>query len=288
MTYKLDANTGIGHVKLKVSQLDTSIAFYENVVGLRVLSRAGNTAVLTADGRKPLVLLEEIPDAVKLPRRSAAGLYHFALLLPDRKALGLSLGNLIRSGIHIGSSDHHVSEALYIADPDNNGIEIYADRPRSSWQYDAEGQVVMATIPLDRDSLLAEAGDAEWNGLPPGTKLGHIHLHVGDLKEAEAFYSGLLGFDIVSKYGDSALFISAGGYHHHIGLNIWAGAGASLAPANAAGLAYFTVEFEGDIPLGHTLAHLKSKGVTSFRNEDGAWVIHDPSGIVIHLTARTI
>lgn len=284
MTYSLDPNLEIGQVKLRVSHLDTSLAFYQEVVGLRVVERTEGTAALAAaDSQTPLLLLEQIPNAVKLPRRSAAGLYHFAILLPNRKALGLSLRNLIRSGIHIGSSDHLVSEALYIADPDNNGIEIYADRPRSDWQYEASGHVKMATIPLDGDSLLAEAGDAEGNGLPEGTKIGHIHLHVSDLRETEAFYNGVLGFDIVAKYGDSALFISAGGYHHHIGLNSWAGAGVPLAPSNAAGLDYFTVQFSDAEQLNHTLERLQSKGATPSQLQDGAWIVHDPSGIAIHL-----
>ncbi|MFH5187272.1 VOC family protein [Paenibacillus sp. TAB 01] len=285
MTYKLDPQTEIGQVKLKVSRLDDSIAFYEEVVGLRVLERTAVTAALTADDVKPLVLLEELPDAVKLPRRSAAGLYHFALLLPDRRSLGLALRNLIRSGIHIGSSDHLVSEALYIADPDNNGIEIYADRPRSSWQYDAAGHVLMATNPLDRDGLLVEAEEAPWDGLPKGTKLGHIHLHVSGLAESQSFYSGVLGFDVVSRYADNALFISAGGYHHHIGLNVWAGAGAPLAPAHAAGLAYFTVAFAGAEPLENTLAQLRNAGVP-VHQEAEAWIVHDPSGIELRLVTQ--
>ncbi|MDF2725679.1 MAG: yfiE, partial [Paenibacillus sp.] len=226
----LDSNITLGEVKLKVSELDRSIRFYEEVVGLRVLAHDAEkrTAAFTSNGLHTLLVLEEIPNAAVPQRRSYAGLYHFALLVPDRRSLSLVLRNLLQTGIHIGQADHLVSEALYISDPDNNGIEIYADRPREQWKRDAEGNYVMASDPIAWDSLIAESGKAEWNGLPPETVVGHIHLHVGDLRESRAFYEQKLGFDVVGDYAQmSAVFVSAGGYHHHIGMNIWAGAGAA-------------------------------------------------------------
>ncbi|MCF2939176.1 VOC family protein [Paenibacillus alkaliterrae] len=285
MSSFLDENITLGEVKLKVSQLDRSIKFYEEVVGLRLLRHDAEKRVasFTADGRQPLLVLEEIPNAAVPQRQSYAGLYHFAKLLPDRRSLSLALHNLIRSGIHIGQADHLVSEALYIADPDNNGIEIYADRPREQWRRDAAGSYVMASDPLAWESLLAESEGAKWSGLPEESVIGHIHLHVGDLRLSRAFYEGKLGFDVVGDYAQmSAVFVSAGGYHHHIGMNIWAGAGATLPPANTVGLSCFTIVFPAAAARESVLAHLRSEGISS-AEQDSAYVIHDPSGIAIRL-----
>ncbi|WP_424767517.1 VOC family protein [Paenibacillus sp. sgz302251] len=291
MSALLDDDISLGEVKLKVSQLDRSIQFYEQIVGLRVLRHDAQkrTAAFTADGRNTLLVLEEIENAIIPQRRGHAGLYHFAILLPDRRSLSLSLRNLARHGIHVGQGDHLVSEALYISDPDNNGIEIYADRPKAQWKRDAEGNYVMSTDPIDIESLLAESeadGD-HWNGLPEGTVIGHVHLHIGDLRVSRAFYEGKLGFDVVGNYAQmSALFISAGGYHHHIGLNIWAGAGAVLPPANTVGLSYFTIVFPSAASREKLLSHLRTEGV-ALTEQDSAFVVHDPVGIAIHLTVAS-
>jgi catechol 2,3-dioxygenase len=191
---------------------------------------------------------------------------------------------LIGTGIHIGQADHLVSEALYIADPDNNGIEIYADRPRDTWRRNAAGHYMMATDPIDWEGLLAEAGDANWEGLPAGTTIGHIHLHVSDLKASQHFYTEIIGFDIMARMADSALFISAGGYHHHIGLNTWAGVGAPLTPANAAGLAYYRIDLPDREALAAAAGRLQEAGVP-FRDEGNTVYVNDPSGIEIHLSA---
>jgi len=286
----LDNNISLGEVKLKVSRLERSIRFYEEVVGLKILQHDADNGVVsfTADGQHTLLVLEEVPDAVVPQRRSYAGLYHFALLLPDRRFLSLALRNLIQSGIHIGQADHLVSEALYIADPDNNGIEIYADRPREEWKRDAGGNYVMASDPIAWESLLAESEGLTWSGLPQGTVIGHVHLHVGDLRISRAFYEGKLGFDVVGDYAQqmSALFISAGGYHHHLGLNIWAGVGAALPPANTVGLSYFTIVFPTSASREALLDHLRSEGVVA-QAQGSAFVVHDPAGIAIHLTVKT-
>ncbi len=284
----LDKHISLGEVKLKVSQLERSIPFYEEVVGLKVLQHdaANGVVTFTADGKHTLLVLEEVPDAVVPQRRSYAGLYHFALLLPDRRSLSLALRNLIQSGIHIGQADHLVSEALYIADPDNNGIEIYADRPREEWKRDAGGNYVMASDPIAWESLLAESEGLEWSGLPQGTVIGHVHLHVGDLPVSKAFYVGKLGFDVVGDYAQmSAVFVSAGGYHHHLGLNIWAGVGAALPPANTVGLSYFTIVFPTSASREALLGHLRSEGA-NVQALGSAFVVHDPSGIAIHLTVK--
>jgi len=282
MPQSIHPETSLGQIRLKVGDLDRSIRFYREVIGFGLLDRSGNTADLTVDGRRTFLVLEEIPDAAAIPRRRAtSGLYHFAILVPDRERLGLSLRNLIRFGIQVGQGDHLVSEALYLSDPDNNGIEIYRDRPRSEWRKDAAGNYVMGTEPVDIQGLLQASENATWNRLSPDTVLGHIHLHVADLAVARAYYCDTLGFDLVadaSKMG--ALFVSAGGYHHHIGLNIWAGVGAPPAPANAAGLAYYTIA----VPTGDELVRIAGKlneaGYPVVREKD-ALIATDPFGIEI-------
>ncbi|MBM7564985.1 VOC family protein [Paenibacillus sacheonensis] len=287
MSQAIDARTVVGNVQLRVSDLERSIGFYRTVVGLRLLSRNEQTAQLGVPGSdRPLLKLTEIPGAKPRPRRSGAGLYHFALLVPDRRSLGLALRNLIAAGIHIGQSDHLVSEALYLSDPDNNGIEIYRDRPRSEWQWDANGHVRMAVDPLDWDGLLAEAGDAPWNGLPAGTTMGHIHLHVTELPTTEHFYVDVLGFDAVASMADSALFISAGGYHHHIGLNVWAGVGAPLTPQDAPGLDCFDIVVPTEEAQMSIFAKLQAASVP-LRTDRGTIIVHDPSGIQLHIVVRS-
>ncbi|MFK7696228.1 VOC family protein [Paenibacillus sp. HJGM_3] len=282
MTFRIHPAAAIGEVHLKVTNLARSTAFYRDVVGLKPLAEEGRTATLTADGVRPLVYLHELPDGAVTPRRSAAGLYHFAILVPDRAALGRSLRNLIASGIHIGQADHLVSEALYISDPDHNGIEIYADRPRSEWTRDANGDYVMAVDPIDWDGLLSEAGDEPWTGLPEGTTIGHIHLHVSDLDRSGAFYCDVLGFDLEARMDRSALFVAAGGYHHHIGLNVWAGVGVPLAPANATGLAYYTIVLPEDSALREVVQRLQDAGI-AVEHLGEQWITHDPSGIELRL-----
>ncbi|WP_308636390.1 VOC family protein [Paenibacillus silvisoli] len=286
MSFVIDAAARIGSVHLRVSELERSIAFYREVVGLQVLERVEGGADLgVPDGSAPLLHLREIPNATPRPRRSGAGLYHFALLVPDRRSLGLALRNLLASGIHVGHSDHLVSEALYIADPDNNGIEIYRDRPRGEWGRDAKGGIVMGLEPLDREGLLAEAGDEPWNGLPAGTTMGHIHLHVTELPTTEHFYTDVLGFELVAQMADSALFISAGGYHHHIGLNVWAGIGAPLVPATAPGLDFYQIVLPSENAQMALFARLQAASVP-LQTDRGTIIVRDPSGIEIHLVVQ--
>ncbi|WP_239616001.1 VOC family protein [Cohnella mopanensis] len=286
MSQSIHENTVLGQLKLKVSDLERSIRFYREVVGFQLLSQEGRLAKLSVDGKNTFLILEQLPNAVVVPRRSATGLYHFAILVPTREDLGLSLRTLAESGIHIGQGDHLVSEALYIADPDNNGIEIYCDRPRSEWKKDSEGNYIMGSDPVDIKGLLELAGDKPWNGLSKGTILGHIHLHVSDLAKSRQFYCDVLGFDMVADAAEmmGAYFISAGGYHHHIGMNIWAGVGAPRPPLNGTGLAYYTIALPSDEELDRVLAKLTTAGIPSVQ-ENGYWQVKDPSGIEIRLTA---
>ena len=226
--YRLPDQAQLGRVRLQVADLARSLAFYEGVLGLRVLDRPGGQVVLGPQkDDTPLVELVERTGARPVPRRGRLGLYHFALLLPERAALGRFAGHLAEAGVQAGMSDHLVSEALYLSDPDGLGIEVYADRPREAWRHE-DGQIVMETNPLDAGRLGQAAGEAPWAGAPAGTVVGHVHLHVGDIERAAAFYHEALGFDKTVWSYPGALFLSAGGYHHHLGANTWA---ASAPPA---------------------------------------------------------
>ncbi|KOS00460.1 MULTISPECIES: VOC family protein [Paenibacillus] len=282
MTAHIHGNTKIGQVSIKVSNLERSIQFYTEVVGFQLLRQTAETAELTVDGKHALLILNYIENAVILPRQSAAGLYHFAILLPNRVALGLSLRNLLAHKIEIGQGDHDVSEALYIHDPDNNGIEIYADRPRDQWKKDANGFYIMGTDPVDAEDLVAISENLPWQGLPKGTVIGHVHFHVSNLLKAQQFYCDVLGFDITCRYGSSALFVSAGGYHHHMGLNIWAGEGAPPAPEHAAGLDYFELIVPDQNELDAIVARLEAAGY-GVQERDGAKYVADPFRIQIKL-----
>ncbi|HSQ29907.1 MAG TPA: VOC family protein [Gemmatimonadaceae bacterium] len=220
--FRIPDDTHVGRVRLQIADLDRSIAYYESVIGFRVLERSGRVARLGALGDdRVLVELHEKPGVRSMSRRGRIGLYHFAILLPDRAALGRFVRHLSDIGARAGMSDHFVSEAIYLSDPDGLGIEVYADRPRSAWRVD-DRQLEMTTIPLDVSDLVAAAGEGKWTGAPAGTTIGHVHLYVRDIGEASAFYHEALGLDKVVWNYPGALFMSAGGYHHHLGTNTWA------------------------------------------------------------------
>ena len=241
MALPVDAH--IGQVSLTVRDLGRSVSFYRDVLGFSQLAGDGGVAHLGPAGGRVLIELHEQPDAVPKPRRST-GLYHFAILVPSRAALGRSLRRLVDRRYPLtGASDHLVSEALYLDDPDGLGIEIYRDRPRDSWQRSASGEVAMSTDPLDLQAIHDEPGaESLWHGLESGTVMGHVHLHVPHLDSAESFYCGRIGFEPIVRGYPGALFVSAGGYHHHLGLNTWTGIGSPPPPENAVGLRSFTIE----------------------------------------------
>lgn len=277
----IDPRTEIGHVSLKVADLDRSIDFYTGPLGFTVLKREGSEATLGVPGA-PLLHLVEHRGANPWPGY-ATGLYHFAILLPTRADLGRWVRNWLAYGNPLpGQGDHLVSEALYLSDPDGNGIEIYRDRPRSEWQWDGD-TVKMDSLPVDIRGLLAdaEAAGLPWSGFPAGTTVGHIHLQVGDISKAANFYSELLGFDIVAQM-PSALFISAGGYHHHIGLNTWHSRGAKAAPDGSAGLRHFTVRFADANARAQVIERVTAAAVDVEWNDDIA-VVRDPWGTSLHL-----
>ncbi|KOR82359.1 VOC family protein [Paenibacillus solani] len=281
MTAIIHPSTKLGSVSLRIRNLAQSVRFYTEVVGLRMLRQHGRIAELTADGKRPLLIIEEVQDLV-ISQTRTAGLYHFAILVPDREALGLALANLIAHNIPVGQGDHLVSEALYINDPDGNGIEIYADRPKDTWKRDANGEYVMTTDPVDVEGLLALSQGKEWHGLPDGTVIGHVHFHVSDLDKARAFYCDVLGFELTAHYGGAALFISAGGYHHHIGLNVWAGIGVPNTPRNAAGMEDYTIELPSREALEEVVSRIREAGL-QVEQRDSTFTVQDPSDIWIRL-----
>lgn len=239
--FRLPAATRLGHVRLQVADLARSVSFYRDVLGLQLIDSGGPRAVLAAQGEDhALVELHELPGARQVPRKGALGLYHFAILLPDRPSLGRFVRHLSEIGVRAGAGDHLVSESLYLQDPDNLGIEVYADRPRSTWRRVGR-ELMMATDPVDVGGLLQAAEDTRWAGAPAGTTMGHVHLHVGNLEEAQAFYSESAGFDRTVWHYPGALFLAAGGYHHHLGTNTWAGAGATRPEPGDARLLEWTI-----------------------------------------------
>jgi len=271
----LHADTRLGYVHLTVSDLESSVAFYHRALGFQVHRQEDSKAYLGA-GQDDLLLLTENAAAVYVPRRT--GLYHFAILTPSRLVLAKVLQNLIETETPLqGGADHLVSEALYLSDPDGNGIEIYRDRPRSDWEYE-NGILKMGTEPLDYQGILAELGDDDgsWTGLEVETRLGHMHLHVADLEHATNFYEKVLGFDFLLTYMGTASFLSAGGYHHHIGLNTWNGVEAPPPPPDAVGLRYFTVQLaNGD--EREQLVNLLEKAEVNFEELKEGFFVRDPS-----------
>jgi catechol 2,3-dioxygenase len=233
----------IGRVRLRVADAERVRDFYERAIGLRVLEREGDTVTLGAD--TPLVELLHDPDAPPKPARTT-GLFHLAILVPTRADLARAVQRVAQTGARFsGASDHFVSEAMYLSDPEGNGIELYRDRPREQWEYGPDGELRMGTVALDLDSLMAELPAGDDRGMPDGTVMGHVHLQVADIAAAEAFYAGELGLDVVVRSYPGALFLSRGGYHHHVGVNTWAGVGAPPPPAGSRGLEHVELRLDG-------------------------------------------
>lgn len=276
--------TRIGIVALTVSDLSRALAFYQEHLGFQVLSQQDSEVTLgVAD--QTLLRLTEQPGARAV--RGVSGLYHFAILMPNRLELARILRNFAEKETPMqGFSDHLVSEALYLADPDGNGIEVYRDRPRSEWPY-RDGKLMMATDPLDLQDILTELppGDEEWTRLPAGTTIGHIHLHVSNISRDEAFYRDVLGFELITRYPPAASFLGAGGYHHHVGINTWAGAGTPPPPPDAAGLRWYTVDLPSEEAREAVEQRLRSTGVKVETHEEGLF-LRDPAsnGIVLRVT----
>lgn len=283
----IDPGTRLGYVALTVADLKRSLEFYTNAIGLELLSSVASTATMGA-GHRPLLQLHEQVGATAWPRggRSYTGLYHFALLLPTRADLGRWLRHWLELALPApGQGDHLVSEAFYLEDPDGHGIEIYRDRPRDEWRWH-DGRVVMTTDPVDVRGVLVAAGNetADWSGLPAGTTLGHIHLQVHDISDSSRFYHQLLGFDVMASM-PSALFFAAGGYHHHIGMNVWHSKGASSAPEQSVRLLHYTVDLPSDQALEVIRMRLDEAGVATASTSEG-FSVNDPAGNQVRFRAR--
>jgi catechol 2,3-dioxygenase len=270
------ALTRPGPVHVTVSDLGRSVDYYRGAVGLEVLER-GRARARLGTGDAELVVLIEEPGA--RPVRGYTGLYHFALLVPDRVQLARWLAHAARDGVPlVGLSDHDVSEALYLADPDGHGIEIYRDRPRESW----EGHVGerLTTMPLDVDDLLSELDDpasAPFDGLPAGTVMGHVHLKVADIPSSVGFYRDVLGLDLTAQLGEQAAFLSAGGYHHHVGANTWESAGAPPAPTGTAALRHAEIVLPDIGARDEVIGRVDAAGIP-LEDHDGDPLVRDPSG----------
>ena len=282
--FRLPPATHIGAVRLQVADLARSLAYYGRVLGLRVLRQDASGAALAPAGTEsPILELRERPGARPHPKRGQLGLFHFAILLPDRASLGRFLRHLSEIGAYAGMSDHLVSEALYLTDPDGLGIEVYADRPRGQWTYSGR-ELQMATIPLNVQDVIAAGGTEHWSGMPNGTTIGHVHLHVGDLDQAATFYHEALGFDKVAWSYPGALFLSAGGYHHHLGTNTWA-AGAPPAAEGDARLVEWDLVLPDAASVSAAGASVEAAGGTIERAKDGSILARDPWGTAVRLVS---
>ncbi len=273
----------IGAVSLTVGDLDRSLDFYQNRMGLKLQRREGQQAWL-GSGDDTWLALAAVSGA-RRPAR-ATGLYHYAVLLPSRVELAQALRRLAETGASVqGAADHGVSEAIYLSDPDGTGIEIYRDRPPAEWTRAGDGSLDMVTEELDIDGLIGELEGLppEWAGMPPGTRVGHVHLQVANLPRAEVFYTGVLGFKLVQRYGSAAAFLSKGGYHHHVGLNTWAGQGLPPPPPGSAGLRWFEVRAGSPAELEQAAARARAAGITPEERPEGLFLT-DPSQNGILLT----
>ena len=280
--FRLPDSAHVGGVRLQVSDLSRSLDYYQHVLGLSVLDRSLDTATLGTEGSgRELVRLHAKHGIQPAPRGGAFGLYHFAVLLPERAALGRFAAHLSRLNIRAGTADHLVSESFYLTDPDGLGIEVYADRPREMWTTRGR-EIAMAVDPLDVAGLIAAAGSVPWDGAPAATTMGHIHLHVGDLDRSEAFYHSALGFDKTLWSFPGALFLAAGGYHHHLGTNIW-----SPGPAATNEQARL-LEWELVVPDADAAAAIAaSLDRAKYAPEDtgAGWAVNDPWGTRLRIAA---
>jgi catechol 2,3-dioxygenase len=279
----IDPATSMGAVRLTVADLEGMRDFYRDAIGLAELAGDHDVVRLGADSQS---IVELVGDSDAPPRpRGTSGLFHLAILVPTRADLARALQRVAEAGWRLsGASDHLVSEALYLSDPEGNGIELYRDRPRDQWPV-RDGVLQMDTLPLDLDGLLGELRREEASaGMPAGTRIGHVHLNVGDLTAAEAFYSGALGFEVTVRGYPGALFVSAGGYHHHLGLNTWAGEGAAPPPDGSRGLREFEIVLPDESALEKLERRITANGIEYQRNEDILHVV-DPAGNRVALTA---
>lgn len=272
----------VGRAHLVVTDLDTASKFYQDIIGLTALDKSASGVLLGAHGL-PLLQLTTGNGVTRAPRQSA-GLFHTAFLMPNRAELAHWLANAAHKGVQLdGASDHLVSEALYLSDPEGNGIEIYRDRTPDEWTYLPDGTVQMATERLNLQALYDSAPKSEWHGMAPGSSVGHIHLQVGDIPQADAFYRDILGLKIMARY-PGASFFASGGYHHHIAANIRNSRGAKARQDNMTGLSDYSVRFNDKEALTKALAALEAQEIATTKTAEGH-ALKDPWGIGLTLAA---
>lgn len=264
----------VSEVTVNVSNIEKSLDFYQEIMGFKVNSQIGNEAELSADGKTTLLRLVKPSNPMNQHRTS--GLYHFAVLLPKRSDLAAFIKHLSTKDVRLGASDHAVSEALYLDDPDGNGIEVYRDRYPEEWVWDND-EIHMVTEPLNIEEILKTDTGEPFNGLPEDTVMGHLHLHVANIEEAVHFYSEGLGLDIVSRSGPQAAFLSFDKYHHHIGINVWNGVGAPRPDKNNTGLNYYVMKYHTESAVEKTVENLKELGYEVEETPEG-YFSEDPSG----------
>jgi catechol 2,3-dioxygenase len=279
--FHLPPQTHIGYANLYTANLARALDFYGDKMGFQQIGSDDDTVMLSADGHTPHILLTERKGWKAKPARST-GLYHVAILLPGRAALARLFKRLVSLRYPFGGfSDHAVSEALYLNDPDGNGLELYRDRPREQWKY-IGNQVYITTEALDVEKLLKEGDDSNWTGIDPAAIIGHVHVHVADLEQARAFYMDVLGLELAADLSNQGvMFVAAGGYHHHIGFNIWAGQ--QRQPPQTLGLRLFTLNVPDAETLDQLRERLYSAAVTVEAQPDHSLLVHDPVGNAIKL-----
>lgn len=272
----------VDHAQLVVQDLPTVSAWYQKIMGLKPIEAGKSGETLGVIGR-PLLTLTAEGNAVRAPR-NAPGLFHNAFLVPSREELGRWLAHAAQNNIRLqGASDHLVSEALYLADPEGNGIEIYRDRPRAEWVFKPDGTVGMETLPLDLQALYDEAPKDGWDGMADGTAIGHVHLQVSDIPAADAFFRDVLGLGLMARY-PGASFFGSGKYHHHVAANIWNSRNAPKREAHMTGLSSYTIQFKEPAELAAAIAKLDALEIAVDRNGNGYSLI-DPWGIGLKLVA---
>lgn len=275
--FQLSAATHIGHVALKVANLEKMTRFYQEVIGLQVLEKNAIKSVLGVD---TTVLLELHKVQEPLPMTPKTGLYHVAFLLPTRKDLGNALLHYLTiEAPLIGASDHGYSEALYLNDPEGNGIEVYYDKPQSEWDIREDGEIVGVTLEMDAEAVIA-ANDGTREGFPAGTTIGHVHLKVADLMQTENYYTEVLGLSLKNNFGNQAKFFAAGDYHHHIGSNVWLGKDIPAMKEKDLGLDYFSFVVPNQAELDRLENHFKTQ-IDYLKDESGCLIVVDPNGITM-------
>lgn len=270
-------STQPGKIAIKVKELAKLTAFYRDIIGLTVLEEKSNHSILGVE-ENVLLILQQISDPLPFNRKT--GLYHVAFLLPTRKDLGNALFHYLKNDAIDGASDHGYSEALYLTDPEGNGIEVYHDKPMSEWDIGKDGEIIGVTEELDAQSVL-DAGDRDWRGFPVGTQIGHVHLKVADLSLTEAFYTNILGLSLKNNFGDQAKFFASGKYHHHIGTNTWLSKGVSPMADKDLGLSYFSFYVADLSELKRIQKHWQDKKADYQKDPDDSLWITDPNGIRI-------